>query len=203
MYSKIVNPSTGRKVSTNSKLGKKILMNFMNQLEGGGRWSPGGAALNRHKNRSRARAMVTKADRERESARIWWEREQQRQREREEESMKIKEQEERKWKRDLVKHRKSIKCTDKKLERIEACKQLGDTTSPECVKSIHDCRDRFIKKKDGTDVRVGNRVNIWWNDDQTTYSGQVSIIDDYFVQVLYDDGDIVDYRHDDFVDRLR
>jgi len=33
-FSKIVNPKTGRKVSTNSKLGKQILNNYINQLGG-------------------------------------------------------------------------------------------------------------------------------------------------------------------------
>ena len=35
MYSKITNPLTGRKVNINSKLGKKVLKNYLLQLKGG------------------------------------------------------------------------------------------------------------------------------------------------------------------------
>ena len=35
MYNKIVNPITGRKVNVNGKLGKKILLNYINLLRGG------------------------------------------------------------------------------------------------------------------------------------------------------------------------
>ena len=35
MYSKIVNPMTGRKVSLEGKLGKQILYNYINELTGG------------------------------------------------------------------------------------------------------------------------------------------------------------------------
>ena len=34
MFSQIVNPKTGRKVSINSRLGKRILSNYVNQLGG-------------------------------------------------------------------------------------------------------------------------------------------------------------------------
>lgn len=37
MYSKIANPKTGRMVSVNGKLGKEILRNYLNVLEGGSR----------------------------------------------------------------------------------------------------------------------------------------------------------------------
>lgn len=37
MYKKIVNPETGRKVSINNKIGKKILSNYINVLRGGKR----------------------------------------------------------------------------------------------------------------------------------------------------------------------
>lgn len=36
MYSKITDPQTGKKISTDSKLGKKILKNYLTILEGGG-----------------------------------------------------------------------------------------------------------------------------------------------------------------------
>ena len=36
MYSKIVNPATGRKVSISGKLGKQILQNYLNSLQYGG-----------------------------------------------------------------------------------------------------------------------------------------------------------------------
>ena len=36
MYSKIINPKTGRKVSVKSRLGKKILQNYLNNSDGGG-----------------------------------------------------------------------------------------------------------------------------------------------------------------------
>ena len=35
MYSKIVNPKTGRKVNINSKLGKTIIQNYINYSLGG------------------------------------------------------------------------------------------------------------------------------------------------------------------------
>tara|TARA_B110000967_G_C18550664_1_gene395199 strand:+ start:410 stop:571 length:162 start_codon:yes stop_codon:yes gene_type:complete len=35
MYSKITNPETGRKISINGKLGKTILRNYINVLQGG------------------------------------------------------------------------------------------------------------------------------------------------------------------------
>ena len=35
MYSKIINPETNRKVSINSKLGRKILTNYWSILKGG------------------------------------------------------------------------------------------------------------------------------------------------------------------------
>jgi len=37
MYSKITNPKTGRKVSIDSRLGKRILRNYLSVLKGGGR----------------------------------------------------------------------------------------------------------------------------------------------------------------------
>lgn len=40
MYSKIVNPKTGRMVSVNGKLGKEILRNYLNVLEGGAASTP-------------------------------------------------------------------------------------------------------------------------------------------------------------------
>jgi hypothetical protein len=36
MYSKIVNPATGRKISINSKKGKAVLKNYINIVSGGG-----------------------------------------------------------------------------------------------------------------------------------------------------------------------
>ena len=35
MYTKIINPETNRKVSINSKLGRKILTNYLSILKGG------------------------------------------------------------------------------------------------------------------------------------------------------------------------
>ena len=35
MYSKIVNPKTGRKVNINGSLGKSIIKNYLNFLKGG------------------------------------------------------------------------------------------------------------------------------------------------------------------------
>ena len=37
MYSKIVNPKTGRKVSVNSRKGKEIIRHYVTHLQGGSR----------------------------------------------------------------------------------------------------------------------------------------------------------------------
>ena len=40
MYSKIVNPKTGRRVSITSRLGKEILRNYLSILVGGEKFAP-------------------------------------------------------------------------------------------------------------------------------------------------------------------
>ena len=59
MYSKIVNPSTGRKVNISSRLGRKILKNYLQVLKGGASGASG-AASRRSSSRLRGKSPVAR-----------------------------------------------------------------------------------------------------------------------------------------------
>ena len=59
MYSKIINPKTGRKVSVKGRLGQIILRNYMKELSG--KFSKGGAQTNTISGASRTRRAARMA----------------------------------------------------------------------------------------------------------------------------------------------
>uniref|UniRef100_A0A6C0B5D0 Uncharacterized protein n=1 Tax=viral metagenome TaxID=1070528 RepID=A0A6C0B5D0_9ZZZZ len=59
MYSKIINPKTGRKVSVKGRLGQIILRNYMKELSG--KFSKGGAQTNIISGASRTRRAARMA----------------------------------------------------------------------------------------------------------------------------------------------
>jgi len=59
MYSKIINPETGRKVSVKGRLGQIILRNYMKELSG--KFSKGGAQTNIISGASRTRRAARMA----------------------------------------------------------------------------------------------------------------------------------------------
>jgi len=57
MYNKIVNPKTNRSVSINSKLGKKIIRDYVRMIGGLGRWSPWAEEEHAEKRRAQEEAQ--------------------------------------------------------------------------------------------------------------------------------------------------
>lgn len=232
MYNSIKNPSNGKKVSINSKLGKKILMNYLNQLGGTEfpHYSLDNPNLNLkydtkldytrdlyftkseneeyYKKLSSYKDKLKKLDSEIKAKTYFYEwlvDGEVKMVKGESSELKKLEANKRFYKSQLqLLPRSRFEKYEKRLETIE--KKIEDLIRIEKRRLYYAIEDKIEKYKIEHHKRVlekGMRVNVWWNNDNTAYKGAImDIKSDGTVTIFYDDGDIVEYEMDDIKERI-